>query len=125
MTTRASINTAEVSSTRNLLDGTRRYLGSWRGLLLLGVVAVAGGAALNWNWLVAAGIAPVLISVLPCLAMCGLGLCMNRIMGGSCAPEGAQRAAAPSSDERAPSTAPAAATPGMLAGLTSLLRKRR
>lgn len=40
----------------------------------LGIAAVAGG----WGWLVAAGIAPVLLSVAPCLVMCGLGLCMNR-----------------------------------------------
>ena len=41
-------------------------------------------AALNWSWLVAMGIAPLLVTVLPCAVMCGLGLCMNRIMGGSC-----------------------------------------
>ncbi|RVH28084.1 hypothetical protein CN211_25985 [Sinorhizobium meliloti] len=37
------------------------------------------GLAFNWNWLVAAGVAPPLLSVLPCLAMCALGLCMNRM----------------------------------------------
>lgn len=49
-------------------------------VLALGAAAAAGG----WGWLVAIGIAPVLLSVLPCLVMCGLGLCMNhRARGGS------------------------------------------
>jgi hypothetical protein len=45
------------------------------------------GAALNWSWLVAVGIAPLLLTVLPCAAMCALGLCMNRMAGGSCSTE--------------------------------------
>lgn len=55
-----------------------------RGLLILAVLALAGGMALNWSWLVAAGIAPILIAALPCLVMCGLGLCMNKMTGGTC-----------------------------------------
>jgi len=48
--------------------------------LLLGVT-VAGGAGaltLGWDWLVAAGLASIIIAVAPCLVMCALGLCMNR-----------------------------------------------
>ena len=46
------------------------------------VLAVIGGAIFltarfNWGWLVAAGIAPLLLSAGPCLAMCALGLCMK------------------------------------------------
>jgi hypothetical protein len=52
------------------------------GVVGLGVIAVA--AAWQWSWLVAIGVAPVLLSVAPCAAMCGLGLCMHRIGGGSC-----------------------------------------
>ena len=51
---------------------------------MLAGLASAAGLALNWSWLAAAGIAPILISVLPCLAMCALGLCMNRSGGKSC-----------------------------------------
>lgn len=69
---------------RDLLYALRYYLGSRRGLLVLAGLAIAMGLALNWSWLAAAGIAPILISVLPCLAMCALGLCMNRATGGSC-----------------------------------------
>jgi len=47
--------------------------------LLIGV-AVAGGAGalvFGWDWLVAAGVASIIIAVAPCLVMCALGLCMN------------------------------------------------
>lgn len=46
--------------------------------------AVAGALVLGWPWLTAIGAASVLISVLPCAAMCALGLCMNRGRGHSC-----------------------------------------
>ena len=69
---------------RDLLYALRYYLGSRRGLLVLAGLAIAMGLALNWSWLAAAGIAPILISVLPCLAMCALGLCMSRSGGKSC-----------------------------------------
>ena len=44
------------------------------GLVLIGLTVVAG-AALNWNWLVAAGLLPIIVGLLPCAAMCGLHLC--------------------------------------------------
>jgi hypothetical protein len=60
-------------------------LPSWlqgrRGLIVLGALVLGLGAAFNWSWLVAAGVAPPLLSVLPCVAMCALGLCMNRMTG--------------------------------------------
>jgi hypothetical protein len=45
-------------------------------LLVLGSIAFVGGLVLNW--LVAVGIAPLLLTALPCVAMCALGLCMTR-----------------------------------------------
>ena len=42
------------------------YLRGKRGLVALGVGVVIFGLAMNWSWLVAAGIAPLLLSV--CLA---------------------------------------------------------
>ena len=36
---------------------------------------VVAGLALNWNWLVAVGALPILIGVVPCLAMCAFHLC--------------------------------------------------
>jgi hypothetical protein len=61
----------------------RRYLGNRWVLLAAATVAIAAGGALNWSWLVALGIAPVLLSVLPCVVMCGLGVCCMKMMGGS------------------------------------------
>ena len=56
--------------------------GGWlnRRNLLMGV-ALAGGAGalvLGWDWLVAAGLATIIVAMAPCLVMCALGLCMNR-----------------------------------------------
>jgi hypothetical protein len=53
------------------------------GAVAFGVIAVA--AAWQWSWLVAIGVAPLLLTVAPCAAMCGLGLCMHRMGGRSCA----------------------------------------
>ena len=39
-------------------------------LLPLPLVLLSG-----WAWLVTAGLAPVILSTLPCLIMCGLGVC--------------------------------------------------
>ena len=75
---------AEGPSPPGLVLAARRYLTGWRGIAALGVVVVAVGLALNWSWLVAAGIAPLVISVLPCVAMCALGLCMKRTNGRKC-----------------------------------------
>ncbi len=47
-----------------------------RGLIAVGVLVVAAGLALNWSWLVAIGVAPLLLTALPCVAMCALGICM-------------------------------------------------
>lgn len=66
-----------------LFDPVRRRLKGHRvlwGLALVGV-GIAIVAAANWSWLVASGIAAVLLSALPCLVMCGLGLCMHRFGG--------------------------------------------
>jgi hypothetical protein len=46
--------------------------------LALAAVALIVGLALNWSWLVAAGVAPLLLSVLPCLAMCAVHLCARK-----------------------------------------------
>lgn len=48
-----------------------------RWLMVAGVVATGTGIALNWNWLAAAGFTPFLLGVLPCAALCALGLCMK------------------------------------------------
>ena len=83
MTNVPSTETADRSLTRDILDAARYYLGGRRTLLVLAAILVAGGIALNWGWLVAAGLAPILIAVLPCAVMCALGLCMHKMVGGT------------------------------------------
>lgn len=83
----------EPSLARDLLHATRYYLLSRTGLIAVGAVAIVAGAALNWEWLIASGVAPLLITLLPCTVMCGLGLCFHKLAGGSCAQEQSRAAA--------------------------------
>lgn len=55
--------------------GLRAVLSRRMIWLALGAAALLTGAALNWNWLVLVGAAPILLKLLPCAAMCALGLC--------------------------------------------------
>ena len=64
-----------LAAAKHGLYSVRSRLGT-RGLLVLGAAVIAAGLALNWSWLVAIGIAPLLLTMLPCVAMCALGLCM-------------------------------------------------
>jgi hypothetical protein len=86
-TTSQSTNAADAPPARELLYLVRCYLSGWRGVVVLTIVAALVGIGLSWNWLVAAGVAPILLATLPCLVMCGLGLCMNKLFGDSCASE--------------------------------------
>ena len=72
------------SLAQDWLHALRYWLRGRNGVIALVVLAMVVGAALNWTWLVAVGIAPLLLTVLPCAIMCGLGLCMNKIAGASC-----------------------------------------
>jgi|RhiMetdeSRZDD1v2_1073273.scaffolds.fasta_scaffold4199660_2 hypothetical protein len=65
-------------------DAVRHSVGGRRSLIALGALALALGIAFNWSWIAAAGIAPLLLSALPCIAMCALGLCASRMMNSSC-----------------------------------------
>jgi hypothetical protein len=60
-------------------------------LLALGDLVLLAGASLSWGWLVAAGLAPIILAVAPCAIMCGLGLCSMKMvsmkMGGSGGPK--------------------------------------
>lgn len=85
MTTTELTQAGQVSPGRKSI--VRSTPGRRRGLIAAGVAIAVAGLAFNWSWLVTAGIAPVLLSVLPCVAMCALGLCMNRMTGRSCATE--------------------------------------
>ena len=62
---------------RNFLKGWSRLQMSPRRLSLLGVAGTVLISLLYQNSLIAFGIAPILISLLPCVLMCAMGLCMR------------------------------------------------
>ena len=62
----------------------RSYVSGRRGLVILALALVLAGITLSWSWLVAVGVAPLLLALAPCAAMCALGLCMNRKGAKSC-----------------------------------------
>ena len=53
----------------------RRWFTGRRGLVVGGIAIVVAGLALGWNWLSAIGIAPIILSLAPCAAMCAIGAC--------------------------------------------------
>jgi hypothetical protein len=84
MTTPETLKVSDSTLAGDVLHAVRYYFGSRRGLFALAAIALVAGLAFNWSWLVAAGIAPLLIAVLPCVAMCALGLCMSQMTGRAC-----------------------------------------
>jgi hypothetical protein len=74
-----SVEKANASLGRDLLNAVRYYLSNRWVLLALGSAVLIAGAALNWSWLVAVGLAPILLALAPCAIMCAVGLCA---MGG-------------------------------------------
>jgi hypothetical protein len=88
---------------RHAGSAVKSYLPGRRGLLVLASVVLVAGLVMNWSWLVAAGIAPILLAVAPCALMCAAGYCMSRMTGQSCAPETtSQKTAEPAADETVP-----------------------
>jgi hypothetical protein len=68
---------------------TAQRIRSWalspQGLTITGIAAVVVGLTLSWSWVVALGVAPLILALGPCLVMCALGLCMD-MRNGSHAP---------------------------------------
>jgi len=58
-----------------------------RGWAIIAAALIAAGLALNWSWLAAIGVAPVLLGALPCVVMCAIGVCMMPKGQGSCGNE--------------------------------------
>jgi hypothetical protein len=95
-----SANSHNQSLLRDILHAARYYLGGSTGLVVIATFALGAGAYFNWGWLVAAGIAPLIITVLPCAAMCALGLCMGGRSKTSNADQSASDGAANPTDAR-------------------------
>jgi len=85
MTTLQTLQSEETTS-----RPTQVWLGGRRGLLILAAVIITAGLAMNWTWLAAIGVAPIIIALAPCAVMCGLGLCMMRCSGSSCSSGGSE-----------------------------------
>ncbi len=105
-------NSVPSSAPRAATNAVRSMLGSRRGLIVLGAMVLGLGLLFKWNWIVAVGIAPLLLSALPCVAMCALGLCMSKMAGGQ---SGSQ---SPSTDA-GPDSTPAATAALQLTGPSS------
>jgi hypothetical protein len=71
-------STTKPSLAQHWVNAVRYWLRSRNGVIVLIMLAVMAGAALNWSWLVAVGIAPLLLTMLPCAAMCAIGLWRTR-----------------------------------------------
>ena len=93
MTTTGTPKASNGTLTADVLQAVRYYLGGRRGLFALAAIALVAGLAFNWSWLVAAGIAPLLVAALPCIAMCALGLCMSQMTGRACSTDAAPQKA--------------------------------
>lgn len=107
------MTTSDLTKSANAMLGSfsrvaaRHHLANKWFLLAAAALALVVIAAISWSWLVAAGIASILLSALPCLVMCGLGLCMHKFMGGAGASQALGSATA---NPEAPAIAPAAAS---------------
>jgi hypothetical protein len=70
-------STSERPLGRDLSYAARYYLRNrWTLVALASLAVILGLYFGGWGWLVAAGLAPIVLSTLPCLIMCGLGVCM-------------------------------------------------
>ena len=94
MTTTDPARPVQNSLASDVISAARYYLGSRFGLFAIAALALGLGAYSSWGWLVAAGIAPLLLTFAPCAVMCALGMCT---MGGKS--KGPTDAASPGSVE--------------------------
>lgn len=79
---------------KSIQDFARHWLSGRRGLIVGGLVVIAG-LALGWNWLSAVGLAPIILSLAPCAVMCAVGACAMRKGNSSCSKPDAADAAKP------------------------------
>ena len=73
-----STSASESTIGQEYRNALRYWLGGRRGLVAAAVAAAGAGLWFGWPTLVAAGLAPLVLAMAPCAAMCALGLCMNR-----------------------------------------------
>jgi len=98
---------AQVPLAQSVLNTLPPWARGRRGLIIAAIALAIGGLAAGWNWVVALGVAPLILSLAPCAIMCALGVCMMGKGGqSSCAKEGsasdAAKTVAKSDDTAAP-----------------------
>ncbi len=76
MTSTGTTPSSPPGPSRGLAAPLRAAAETELGLLIVAAAAVLAGLWLNWSWLVAIGVAPLAIGILPCAATCALGLCI-------------------------------------------------
>ena len=86
---------SNIRSMQTIQDALRRWFTGRRGLIIGGAAILVAGLALGWNWLSAIGVAPIILSLAPCAAMCALGACAMMRGNSSCARPGSQEQAEP------------------------------
>jgi hypothetical protein len=59
------------------LFALRGLLRKRAGIVLAAALAIGGGLYFGWGYVLAAGLAPLILAVAPCAAMCAFGLCMG------------------------------------------------
>jgi hypothetical protein len=69
------------SSSGSLRPYLAYLLRSRRALIAFAAGLLGLGAALNWSWLIAIGVAPIILATAPCALMCAAGLCIAGISG--------------------------------------------
>ena len=78
------------------LFALRGFLRTRFGIFATAGLAIGGGLYFGWGYVVAAGLAPLILGVAPCATMCALGLCMG---GGNNKSQDAANPAAHASDD--------------------------
>ena len=81
-----NINSPQPVLTSFVSTTVRSVLGYRFGMLAIVAGVIGLSAYSSWGWLVALGLAPLLISVAPCVAMCALGLCSMGMKSKTTAP---------------------------------------
>ncbi len=59
------------------LFALRGFLRTRFGIISTAGLAIGTGLYLGWGYVLAAGLAPLILGVAPCATMCALGLCMG------------------------------------------------
>jgi hypothetical protein len=74
-----SMSVGETTLMQDIGSYLRHRLRGWRGMIAAAVILAVPALWVGWPWLVAAGLAPIILAAAPCAVMCAAGLCMNRV----------------------------------------------